>query len=1112
MRLLKLRIENINSLKGVHEIDFTDAAYRSSGIFAITGPTGSGKTSILDAVTLALFGETPRMRARTTTAKKTDGTCMVMTKNSTRCSATALFECRGVFWRSTWSSRYRNKGRGTLVEEVELARLPDAQAAEGEVVATKKTAWESEMKRLLGLDFNAFTRSALLAQGAFAELLRAKGDERAQILENITGTGIYARIGRMVYERAGAERAAVERLVAQLESAAPLTEEERAALDKEAQAADAAAAEAQRARTEAEADFAWMKNVLEARGRDERARRGLDEVKKEAPMVERLRLEVDRAVKAAAPAQKRRERDVARDDEAKHRTVCALEEAAAKAAGEKLAAAEKNALEAAAAEEAARAQRTAALPEFEKMEAADRRIEVLAASAKMAADARRQAEEEGRRRGAELARAEKTAADAGAALAARKSELAAHAGDEALPERIAALEELARQMRRAAANAAAAVREVAVVEKDGAALKATKAKADQELDAAEKARAAAESAQAQAERAQKIAAAGTSVERQIAQTRELAGRLWAAEWLLECLECLQALAGETGAGAQSAAARLTARVDRLKGLYAELHGTVDAALLERFRSALGEVEAWSVSAGRAAKALDDANRALTAAERNAGGKRTAAADAEGRLNTQRGLWQRAKKQSVQLEGEWNEARRALIDAVAPFVPEGAAPGTDAELLDLLTDLRARADKRVAAVLEIQKSEKALEGLRARMEAAKTALAAADESARRAKEKDKAAMTALAEARSERAREWGARDAKSERATLDRALEAAALLRRQADAGAAEFAKAKESHAAKAEAEKKAADDFARRMTDAAEAFTALLAAAGFSSEDEVLAAERPAEFIASGRSRLSAHERALAAAEREVEGTADVLAKLLEAPRRDAPVEELDAAAQKARAEADAAAERKGALAARREADDERRRQSAEARVELERRCIAADRWGRLSALIGSADGKRFRKAAQRLTFALLLEQANAVLGQMGSRYELIASGDEGLDLAVRDQLMAGIERTSFNLSGGETFMVSLALALALSRISTKRMRVDTLFLDEGFGSLDPQSLERALTALEMLQQSSGKLIGLISHVGPVRERIPVRIEVHPRGVSGTSDLTGPGVRRIAEA
>ncbi|MBS5218017.1 MAG: hypothetical protein KHY61_08060 [Sutterella wadsworthensis] len=133
----------------------------------------------------------------------------------------------------------------------------------------------------------------------------------------------------------------------------------------------------------------------------------------------------------------------------------------------------------------------------------------------------------------------------------------------------------------------------------------------------------------------------------------------------------------------------------------------------------------------------------------------------------------------------------------------------------------------------------------------------------------------------------------------------------------------------------------------------------------------------------------------------------------------------------------------------------------------------------------------------------------MQSRYELIVRGENGLDLAVRDLELAGIERTSFNLSGGETFMVSLALALSLSRISTNRMRVDTLFLDEGFGSLDPVSLSKALNALEMLQQTSGKLIGLISHVPAVRERVGVQITVKPRGSSGLSDISGPGVRRL---
>ena len=157
------------------------------------------------------------------------------------------------------------------------------------------------------------------------------------------------------------------------------------------------------------------------------------------------------------------------------------------------------------------------------------------------------------------------------------------------------------------------------------------------------------------------------------------------------------------------------------------------------------------------------------------------------------------------------------------------------------------------------------------------------------------------------------------------------------------------------------------------------------------------------------------------------------------------------------------------------------------------------------------RLAAQSLTFALLLHEANVILSRMQSRYQLIPAGSQKLDLAVRDLELAGLERTSFNLSGGETFLVSLALALALSRVSSSRMQVDTLFLDEGFGTLDPDTLEKALNALEMLQQKTGKLIGIISHVRAVRERVGVHIVVKPRGTSGESEVSGPGVRFEAQ-
>jgi exonuclease SbcC len=132
---------------------------------------------------------------------------------------------------------------------------------------------------------------------------------------------------------------------------------------------------------------------------------------------------------------------------------------------------------------------------------------------------------------------------------------------------------------------------------------------------------------------------------------------------------------------------------------------------------------------------------------------------------------------------------------------------------------------------------------------------------------------------------------------------------------------------------------------------------------------------------------------------------------------------------------------------------------------------------------------------------------KMTDRYLLVHDPSQPLELNVIDNYQAGEIRSTKNLSGGESFIVSLALALGLSQMASRNVRVDSLFLDEGFGTLDEEALETALEALVGLRRD-GKLIGIISHVTAVRERIGTQIQVVP-GTGGRSILTGPGCLRI---
>ena len=174
---------------------------------------------------------------------------------------------------------------------------------------------------------------------------------------------------------------------------------------------------------------------------------------------------------------------------------------------------------------------------------------------------------------------------------------------------------------------------------------------------------------------------------------------------------------------------------------------------------------------------------------------------------------------------------------------------------------------------------------------------------------------------------------------------------------------------------------------------------------------------------------------------------------------------------------------------------------DLEKKKEAFKVWIKLNEIVGSASGDKFAKFAQGITLDQLIYLANKHLQILSPRYELQRSSDSSklLEIEIIDSFQGDVVRPVSTLSGGESFIVSLALALGLSALASQKISIDSLFLDEGFGTLDSDSLELALNALNQLQ-SSGKMVGVISHVEALKERIPLQIRVIPKG-DGTSVL-----------
>jgi len=165
------------------------------------------------------------------------------------------------------------------------------------------------------------------------------------------------------------------------------------------------------------------------------------------------------------------------------------------------------------------------------------------------------------------------------------------------------------------------------------------------------------------------------------------------------------------------------------------------------------------------------------------------------------------------------------------------------------------------------------------------------------------------------------------------------------------------------------------------------------------------------------------------------------------------------------------------------------------------NRWEILNNLIGDAKGNKFNDYAQDLTLSQLLILANKRLVLLTDRYKMDKPlADEDDSLVAIDEHMGGQRRSVKTLSGGETFLLSLALALALSDFASRNVEINSLFIDEGFGTLDPETLDQTLDTLEVLQAKSSKMIGVISHVASLKERIATQIQLSQNG-QGYSSL-----------
>jgi DNA repair protein SbcC/Rad50 len=228
MKILTIRFKNIHSLKGEHQIAFNEPPLRDAGLFAITGPTGAGKSTILDIITLALFNQVPRFE-RKITVSEIEKAGSVVTHHTSDAYAEVDYEAGGRLFRSTWSIA-KTKKDNFKDYEMTLATLPESNFLD-----LKKSEVPAANERNIGLKYDQFVRSILLSQGEFARFLKSDEKDRALLLENITGTQIYRHIGKAAFEKAKTHRDHIQQLRTEINSIQILNEEDTEALMKQSE-------------------------------------------------------------------------------------------------------------------------------------------------------------------------------------------------------------------------------------------------------------------------------------------------------------------------------------------------------------------------------------------------------------------------------------------------------------------------------------------------------------------------------------------------------------------------------------------------------------------------------------------------------------------------------------------------------------------------------------------------------------------------------------------------------------------------------------------------------------------------------------------------------------
>lgn len=982
MRIESVVIQNINSLAGRYEIDFTDGKY-AEGLFAIVGPSGAGKTTVLDCICLALYGKTPRID---TISESQDE---IMNKNCDSCLAEAIFASRGKRYKASFSHA---RARGANPFRQVKREITEYNAdGTGTIIASMIKEANDKIAEITGLTYSQFTRSIMLAQFQFAEFLKADSNERAAILEQISDMDIYRYISSAVYDRAKRERTSLDDIRTRMQLLKVLDEAQIHGLEQE-QGRLSSSITLHNALRER---FISCRNTAE---KLQNYRKEFEGYQSGQPALEKALVDNAKLFEQAEQNEK---------------------------------------------------QTKAALLELQKLLKIVRELDNRIA----------EQYKDIKRLDGEMAQdAEKTGTQKRGILGVFKKYKPEASNDEL--RQMYETEDIGSMLRSEAKED---------LDKAVAAEKQVQAEITAALQGKDEAY---WHKRADALKIYVPAAEAREEARQAGEKLEAHGKTHCE--LIKAVKELETQ--ESDIDEKLVYARLEEKFgeERRKlesGKPCPLCGATEHPNKEKFFD--------SAFLEQAQKQKADIAERIKQAQREFAASGSAIAQLE---NTMNDKTQFALQKEQELAAIGGEAFSGMATEQASQVL-AEAEGVIRNYTALLSKLNAAKDNVTAMTTKLAGVDVDVTAVNAAKQAIKDI---AEQTVVRQQHRDEAAKL-FEEHRQQRVDLFGEKNADTEET---RAIELSDKAQRDKDS----CRTLKENAERAADQNKK---DIARTQ-EYIKSTSRIYDVEYNDARISVLEAKQALHFVSEEIQALTSSFIAAAAEFKEAapdspgafNSVIDILGSMCseETSRQGAIKQQLADNAKNIKVMG----------------------QLKEGSKKQEQVCA---KWDRLNALIGSADGIKFSRMAQGFTFDALLKYANNCLKRMTDRYVLVrdtSNSSKPLELCVMDNYQAGDRRPVSNLSGGESFLVSLSLALGMSEMSSGKTQIDSLFIDEGFASLDEDYLEAALQTLSSLGNREGKLVGVISHVGALKERIDAQIEVKKLS-GGRSTLAGPGVRAVGE-